>query len=221
MPEQENIKVWDLPIRLFHWLLVMLFALSAYSAFQDKFGLYATMHLYAGAGVLTLVLWRILWGIWGSDTARFSHFIKGPAAIRAYLRKVSAPGAYDTIGHNPLGAVSVLLMVLLLLVQAGLGLFATDAMMFAGPLARTITQDFAEDLTDLHEGTGYALMALIALHILVIIVYRFVRRTDLVTPMITGRRMLPKAVTRPKMRSSLMALFLLLISAGTVWLLAF
>jgi cytochrome b len=211
----KKIKVWDAPVRLFHWLLVILFALSAYSAFQDKYGIYADIHLYAGLGVLTLILWRILWGLVGSDTARFGHFVKGPKAILAYLRQPG--GRAPSVGHNPVGALSVILLVVLLGAQATLGLFGTDAMFFSGPLARTIAQDTAEALTEAHELIGYGLLGLVALHLLAIVGYAVIGKVNLVRPMITGWRALPDDAAAPRLAPPLRALVLLVLSGAVVW----
>lgn len=213
--QKQKVKVWDAPVRIFHWLLVTAFALSAYSAFQDKFDIHADIHLYAGLSVFALVIWRVLWGFVGSDTARFSQFVKGPKATAAYAKTAFGSAPYKSTGHNPLGAVSVVLMLLLLLVQAGLGLFATDAMFFEGPFASDISARLSEDLTEIHEWTGYTLLGLVGLHILVIAFYGLVRRVNLVMPMITGRSR--HAPTTPKMVSWVFGLALLILVAGCVW----
>jgi len=211
-----RIKVWDIGTRLFHWSLVVLFGMSAFSAFQDKFGLYADIHLWSGYGVLTLVSWRILWGFIGSDTARFGQFIKGPTATLAYFRSAFKKEPYRWVGHNPLGALSVLAMLMVLLVQAGLGLFATDDMVFSGPLSETITGRLAGNLTDLHKTIGCVLFGLVGLHLLVVILVLVRKKTNLVKPMITGN--IEGSVVlepAPKMRSPLRAFttFLLIGSA--------
>lgn len=213
--ENQKVKVWDAPVRLFHWLLVIAFALAAFSAFQDKFGIYADIHLYAGLSVLVLVLWRILWGIMGSDTARFSQFVKGPKTTMKYAKTAFGRTPYRSTGHNPLGAVSVVLMLLLLLVQAGLGLYATDAMFFEGPFSHTISSRLSEDLTEVHEWTGYTLLGLIGLHILVVAFYGLVRRINLVAPMITGWSR--HAAGSARMASAAVGFALLAAVAGGVW----
>lgn len=213
----KKIKVWDGAIRLFHWGLVIAFCLSAYSAFQDKFGMYADMHTYAGAAVLVLVIWRILWGVVGSETAQFRNFIKGPKAITAYLKgDMPAPP-----GHNPLGAVSVFLMLMLLLMQAGMGLFASDGMFFSGPLTRNVDSGFASDLTRWHRWTGYSLLALAAFHLLAVLWYQIVRRTNLIWPMITGSKFVQEGVAAPAIRHWGLSVLLLALVSGAVWYLIF
>ncbi|WP_262692636.1 cytochrome b/b6 domain-containing protein [Kordiimonas aestuarii] len=212
-----KVKVWDGGVRLFHWVLVILFTLSAYSAFQDKFGIYADIHIYSGVAILTLVIWRILWGIVGSDTARFSHFVRGPGATLRYLGKAFRRAPYTRVGHNPLGAVSVALLLMLLLAQPILGLYGTDAMFFEGPLAHTIDSDLAEGLTEIHEWIGYTLLGLVGLHLLAIAAYALIRRANLISPMITGKKQVAQGTAAPKMRSPFLALGLFVIVAAGVW----
>ncbi|WP_420430527.1 cytochrome b/b6 domain-containing protein [Kordiimonas sp.] len=211
----QKVKVWDAPVRVFHWLLVIAFAFSAFSAFQDKFGIYADIHLYAGLSVLSLVVWRLMWGFVGSDTARFSQFVKGPKTTIEYTKTAFDSVPYRSTGHNPLGAVSVVLMLLLLLVQAALGLYATDAMFFEGPFSHTISSRLSEDLTEVHEWTGYTLLGLIGLHILVVALYGLVRRVNLIGPMITGWS---RHAEQPlKMTNAIFGFALLFLVGGAVW----
>jgi cytochrome b len=172
-------RIWDLPIRLFHWTLAALIGLSWWSAEEHK----DALHLWSGMAILTLLLFRILWGFFGSSTARFSSFVRGPASVFAYLR-----GQWRGIGHTPLGALSVLALLLVLALQVGLGLVAQDEDgLMAGPLANLVGLSTSEAATELHESLFNILLALIALHIAAIAYYRLFRRKDLVTPMITGR----------------------------------
>ncbi|NVJ99046.1 MAG: cytochrome b/b6 domain-containing protein [Alphaproteobacteria bacterium] len=207
-----QIKVWDGATRLFHWALVIAFIFSVYSAFQDKYGIYAEIHTYAGVSVLALVAWRILWGIVGSDTSRFSHFVKGPNAIRAYLRGEG----WDGVGHNPLGALSVVLMLVLLLAQAGMGLFASDGMFFDGPFARD-AGSWSGDLTRWHRWTGYSLMGLAGLHVLAVLWYAGLKKIQMILPIITGSKQFSKAVAAPRLRSPILALGLALGVAFAAW----
>lgn len=213
MPEGKKsmIKVWDLPVRVFHWLLAVLFAASIYSAYQDKFGIYADIHLWSGVAIITLVVWRTVWGLVGSDTARFSTSLKGPATIFAYLRGRAEPG----VGHNPLGAYAVVLMLSLVLAQAVLGLYSSDGMLFNGPLAGSD----GDDIQDIHEQLGYILFGVIGLHVTAILWYLVIRKDNLVTPMITGTK--PSVAAQPRLRSPLLALVILLGVAAVVYLAIF
>jgi len=221
MPNSESkpktiIRVWDIGTRLFHWLLVGLFGLSVYSAFQDKFGIYADMHLYSGFTILTLVVWRFVWGLVGSETSRFSQFVKSPKTILQYLRGERE----QSVGHNPLGGWSVSVMLTLLTVQAGLGLFATDDMIFSGPLSGGISESLAADLTSLHKTMGLILFAFVGLHVAVILAYGLVRKVNLVWPMITGwaaRDEKDATLQQPRMASPLLALMTFGVVAGALY----
>jgi cytochrome b len=173
------IRVWDAPIRLFHWLLVLLIAFSWYSAETQMLD----WHLRSGMAILCLLVFRLLWGFFGSSTARFSGFVKGPATVISYL-KGKIPGG---IGHNPLGALSVLALIGLTALQVGTGLFSedNDATMM-GPLSLKVSPDTANSITDLHETLFNVLLAMIALHVAAIVYYT-VRGKRLVGPMITGK----------------------------------
>lgn len=213
----KRVKVWDGPTRLFHWVLVVLFVLSSYSAFQDKFGIYANMHLYSGVAIIALLGWRILWGFAGSETSRFSHFVRGPKATAAYCSEAIKGRPSREIGHNPLGALSVCLMLILLLAQASMGLFASDAMFFYGPFSDSIDSGLSGDLTGIHELLGYGLMGLVGLHILAILLYRLLRGTDLLTPMITGWKRVSSELVVPSLVSPWRAVILFGLVAGTAW----
>ena len=201
----KKVKVWDLPTRLFHWVLVIAFAVSAYSAFQDKYGDFAAIHLWSGFTVLTLVVWRILWGFWGSNTSRFGHFLKSPKTALEYTKTLSSKDAPQTVGHNPLGGYSVALMLILLLAQAMLGLFATDGMFFDGPLS-AYASGYTSDITELHETLGYILFGVIGLHLIVIVFYWARKKTNLLKPMITGAKPVTEDTPAPTIKSSLLAL---------------
>ena len=171
-----RVAIWDLPTRLFHWFLVGLIALSWWAAEEH----YDDVHIWSGIAVLTLLIFRILWGFFGSSTARFFSFVRGPKAIFGYLQ-----GSWRGIGHNPLGALSVIALLGLVGVQVGLGLFASDEDgLMQGPLSRLIGFDAQEVVTELHDDLFDVLLALIALHVAAILFYRL-RRKNLLKPMIT------------------------------------
>ena len=175
----RRILVWDGQTRLFHLLLIVLFAVQWWSAKTDRIDL----HIATGLALLGLVLFRLVWGVIGGSTARFAGFVRGPRAIIAYLRGRTMP----TAGHNPLGGWSVVAMLLLLLVQTGLGLFASDEDGFdAGPLAHLVSLETSQRLLENHETLFNILLGLIGLHIAAVLYYLLVRRQNLVTPMISG-----------------------------------
>jgi cytochrome b len=170
--------VWDLPIRLVHWLLAVLIAFSWWSVTYH----HTDWHIWSGCAILTLLIFRLLWGLFGSSTARFSSFVRGPHAIGDYLR-----GRWVGIGHNPLGALSVLALLADTALQVGLGLIAQDEDgIYAGPLAGLVSSDTSDTARSVHELNFYVLLSLIALHVAAILYYRL-RGHRLVGAMITGR----------------------------------
>jgi cytochrome b len=176
-----------LPVRLVHWLLAGLIAFSWWSAEYD----HMDWHIWSGLAVLTLLIFRLLWGFVGSSTARWSSFVRGPASIFAHLR-----GRWNGIGHTPLGALSVVAIFLALAVQVGLGLIAEDEDgLYTGPLYRLVSFDTSDKARDIHELWFYVILGLIALHVAAIIYYRL-RGKELTKPMITGRAVLGPG-TRP------------------------
>lgn len=125
-----------------------------------------------------------MWGIFGSSTARFTNFVRGPRAITAYLRDMRS---WRPIGHSPLGALSVIAMLGAIAVQVGLGLFAVDKDgLYEGPLAQSVSLDLSEELTDLHEDWFNVLLVLIGLHLAAILFYRLILGKKLIAPMIIG-----------------------------------
>ena len=211
-PATVKVAVWDLPTRLFHWTLVGLLAFSWWSGKQDELEL----HLYSGYAILTLLLFRLLWGLFGSSTARFANFIRGPRGLISYLNGSAA----KVVGHNPLGGLSVAAMLLVLTAQVGLGLFASDddGEVF-GPLSLWLDEDAVETITELHETLFNVLLVLIALHVAAILYYALVQRKNLVGPMLTGRGDAPEGVE--EMRGApvwRLALTVLITLGATAWL---
>jgi cytochrome b len=178
----KTVRVWDLPTRLFHWALVLVIAGALIS--QSIGGDAMAWHFRFGYAALALVLFRVLWGLIGPRYARFASFIRSPAAILAYCKGRSAS---PHIGHNPLGGLSVLAMLGVILLQAGSGLFANDDIASEGPLARLIDKGLSDQVSWFHaQVTGTLIYALIAVHVLAVIYHRVLKKTNLVTPMITG-----------------------------------
>lgn len=207
--------VWDLPTRLFHWTLVALIAFSWWSAEEENFD----WHIWSGAAVLTLLLFRLMWGLVGSSTARFANFVRGPMAIRDYLRDMKG---WRPIGHSPLGALSVVALLGAIAIQVGLGLFSIDKDgLYEGPLAYLVSGDTSEDIADLHEDFFNVLLALIGLHVVAILFYRFVLGKKLVAPMIRGSTELdPEAEPMRPGRWWLALLCLVVAIAITRWILS-
>ncbi|MBY8977460.1 cytochrome b/b6 domain-containing protein [Rhodobacteraceae bacterium NNCM2] len=175
----ETIRVWDPALRLFKWGLVISVAgalLAENAGEMDR-------HAQFGFAALSLVFFRIIWGFIGPETARFSRFVKGPAAIIVYLRS----GKWSGNGHNPLGALSVLALLAIVLVQAGTGIFSNDDIFFDGPWAGYVGKQTSDLLTGWHHRLSNVLWALIGLHVAVVL-WHSIRGDDLIRPMITGRK---------------------------------
>jgi cytochrome b len=187
-PRPVKQRVWDLPTRLFHWSMVLLVAFAWWTGENEEYD----FHLWAGYAALFALTFRLLWGLFGSSTARFSAFVRGPAAVVRYLRdRFSWPVA----GHSPLGALSVVALLALLVFQIGSGLFAADEDgLVNGPLAAFVSIDLSDLITDLHEQAFNVLLALIVLHVAAILFYRLVLKKKLLGPMISGRAALEPGV---------------------------
>ena len=174
------IRVWDLPIRVFHWLLVLCIVGSLVSANLGNNAV--EWHAYFGYSVLILLIFRILWGFVGSTHARFTSFFPNREKILNYLQG-NAP---RVLGHNPLGALSVFALLLVLSVQVLTGLFVDDEITFQGPLAKYISNSLVSILSEIHEGNQVVIYTLITIHIAAIIYYKKFKGEDLITPMIRG-----------------------------------
>lgn len=205
------VAVWDWPIRLVHWSLVGLIAFSWWSAENGKI----EWHIRSGTAVLFLLLFRLLWGMFGSSTARFSSFVRGPRRLAAYLR---APGEWRGIGHSPLGALSVIALLGLMLLQVLLGLPLSDEDgTYSGPLNRLVDFDTAERLHEWHEALFNVLLAFIVLHVVAILFYRW-RGKRLVSAMVTGRsRDLPAGCEGLKAAPAWRLVLALLLAGGITW----
>jgi cytochrome b len=180
----SKILVWDLPLRLFHWLLALLVVVSVTSATIG--GNAMQFHMLSGYTILALVLFRILWGFLGSTHARFASFVRGPVAVFSYLRALTRHDAERHLGHNPAGAWSVIFMLLVLLAQAATGLFANDDISTEGPLAKLVSKALSDRITGVHHLNSKILYALIGLHLSAVAFYLIHKRENLVTPMLTG-----------------------------------
>jgi cytochrome b len=188
-----RVRIWDAPVRLVHWLMAAAVGISTWTG---KTG-HLDYHRYSGYALLGLLIFRLYWGFLGSSTARFAGFVRGPRAIWAYLRKVpvrlegrnpSAPG------HNPLGALSVIALLLLLMSQVVLGLFAVDVDgIESGPLSNYVSFDAGRVCAHWHRINFNVLMGFIALHVAAVLFYLLVKRDNLITAMLHGRRVFPAA----------------------------
>ena len=177
---KKIIRVWDLPIRLFHWLLVLCVVLSFITV---KIGGNAMeFHALIGYCVLTLIIFRVCWGLVGSHHARFIHFVPSPMGLVNYILGKTKAG----LGHNPLGALSVLALLFSLGLQATTGLFANDDIAFEGPFAKYVSNDMVQFLTSIHYFNEKVLIILIALHLCAILYYQKFKGENLIKPMLLG-----------------------------------
>jgi cytochrome b len=180
----ELVRVWDVPVRVFHWTLAALVAVSWVSAENGIMKL----HLWSGLSLLTLVLFRIAWGFVGSTTARFSDFAHGPGQALAYIRAMVCGERHLHAGHNPAGGWMVVALLGVLLLQACTGLFANDGVRFNGPLAMRISSGLSDRLTSLHAAIFNVILLLVWMHIVAVLFYRYVRGENLIAAMISGNK---------------------------------
>ena len=185
----RSVRVWDVPVRVFHWVLAALVLTSWVTS--EIGGNAMTYHMWSGYAILTLVVSRIVWGFVGSEHARFRGFLYGPRAIVSHASGLfeSKPRYY--VGHNPLGGISVLLMLASLLLQASTGLFANDDIATEGPLTYLVSGATSSLLTTIHRYNFYVLVALIAIHVAAALYYLIVKRENLIGAMFTGRKRVP------------------------------
>ncbi len=218
-------KVWDLPTRLFHLLIILLVAVQWWTGENlddpvvaggwDPF----ILHIWSGCSILALVLFRIVWGFIGSTTSRFSHFIKSPVSMARYLGGLFSRGQAHLAGHNPVGGWSVVLMLGFLLAMPLMGLFAADADLMgagpAGPFSDMAGEDLADTLAHWHHEGWEIFMIVFFIHIAAALFYLLVKRQNLIGAMITGRDDVEGAETL-RFRPLWLALAILAITGGVV-----
>ncbi len=182
-----KVRVWDAPTRLFHWALALCFIGLLITSQMG--GSAMVWHFRFGYGVLTLLLFRVLWGLLGGYWSRFSTFVVGPKAIWHYLRGSGQP--HDGVGHNPLGALSVLAMLLFLAMQVASGLMSDDEIATAGPLTPFVSSAWVGNATYYHKDIGkFILLGLVVLHLSAIAFHYFRKQENLIEPMMTGDKSL-------------------------------
>jgi cytochrome b len=210
--------VWDLPLRVFHWLLVLSLCASFASA---KAGFdWVEIHMKLGYWMMGLLLFRIMWGIVGPRHARFLNFIKGPVTIWCYTRGLLKDESPESVGHNPLGSLMVILMLALLAAQVGTGLFVTDDIMYSGPYNPAVSSATADSLTGWHHRNFNLILAAVGLHVLAVLFYLRAKKQDLITPMVSGKKAAAVVPEEEAIASSqlLKALMVVAVSGALVWL---
>lgn len=202
LSKKQSIKIWDGATRLWHWSLVVLLIFLWYSA--DIADDLMNWHMRAGRLLLALIIFRIVWGFIGSDTAKFVQFIRSPKEIGVYLKSIVLKNKNDSttkqtpsIGHNPAGGIMVLLLITGLLLQAVSGLFTSDGYFYEGPFANSLSNDWlSETLINIHHSGFNILIALIVTHLFAVFIH-LVKGHNLIRPMITGFKSTTKEETRP------------------------
>jgi len=215
---EAHVKVWDVPVRLFHWLLVLLFF---FMFVTGKAGSeWIAWHMRAGYAVLTLVLFRVLWGFAGSTHARFASFLAGPAACLGFAKKLLGRAPAPYAGHNPLGGWMVLVLLAGLLVQAGTGLFANDDLLNEGPLAALVSKATSDRITSVHVW-NINLLLLVGLHVAAVLYHAGFMKENLIGAMFTGVKRMPADAAgsaAARFASPWLALALLCVAALAVYL---
>jgi cytochrome b len=212
------VLVWDLPTRLFHWLLV---ALVAASFASGKIGGNAMLyHEWCGEAILVLLIFRVAWGVVGSSPSRFRTFLAGPSTVLRYANTLFRRDGDHHLSHNPLGGWSVMAMLLALLIQAGTGLFANDDIATEGPLYKWVSKAASDRLTSIHLFNQEVIIILVAVHVAAVLFHLIYKKENLITPMITGLKSWegsPKAemTPAPVWRAALAAA----VAAGAVYFL--
>ena len=215
-PVRRRVLVWDAPTRLFHWLMVALVA-AAYATLKLNL---IDWHVRAGEALLALLLFRLLWGCFGSETARFRSFVASPASALRHLSHLFRREPDEQVGHNAAGGWMVLLLLVLLLLETLSGLYVYNEVADEGPLSEWVPAWIASAISTLHGVVWDVLLAAVALHVLVIALYAVVKRHNLLRPMLTGYKALPSNIAAPRQRPAVLALLPLAIGAAVVVLLA-
>ena len=205
--------LWDIPTRICHWSFVFVIAFSWWSAEND----HLEWHTWSGFTLLALLLFRIVWGFIGSDTARFNHFLRGPSAVINYAKQLTIRNTPPARGHNPMGGWSVVVLLTAMVVQVVLGLFAEDVDGLAsGPLSYTVSYDTARWAAEIHEEFFNVLMFFVVLHVVFVFFYLFYKKDNLIVPMIIGTK---SGIDTSTLRSAplWLAVIVMAIATAFVW----
>ncbi len=206
------VKVWDAPIRLFHWALVVLVFMSWLTAHED----WMDWHMRSGYSIFALLLFRFAWGFIGSDTARFSQFVRSPIAALRYLAEFRRRAPDTEIGHNAAFGWMVLVLLSLLALQVATGLCANDQVLTEGPFAEAVGQDTSDWLSHIHVLNFKGIEVLVAVHVCAVLTYAVVKRHNLIGAMISGNKRLPPTLLPPRLASPLLAAAILAAAAAIV-----
>jgi cytochrome b len=219
--QSVKVKVLDLPVRVFHWVLAALTGFSWWSGTQGGDPMWMTYHLWSGYSILTLLLFRIAWGFVGSTHARFSDFLYGPRTTIEFIKTLPRREAARFAGYNPLGGLSVLLILICVALQIGTGLFANDDIVTEGPLYKWVSKGTSDVLTTIHSYNFYVILALVSLHVAAVLFHLVYKSENLFAPIFTGNKLLSQDAAGAKTRDpgSGLALLVFGIAALAVYLL--
>jgi cytochrome b len=215
-------RVWDWPLRLWHWL----FAAAVLGAWiTGEWGGFdwRQWHFWFGQAAIGLLIFRLVWGFVGPRHARFFRFLPGPSRLLAYLKTLPRRDSRETVGHNPLGALAVVVILGVVGVQAASGLFVFDDILYEGPWYVAVSEDTADLASTIHHRLAWPVGIVIALHLAAILFYRLYKRQRLTRAMITGRkpaRTVPASESIPSSRTVLALVLIVAVAAFTWWLLA-
>jgi cytochrome b len=210
------VTVWDAPTRLFHWLAAALVA-AAYATWRLN---WMDWHARVGDALLALLLFRLLWGLFGSDTARFSRFVVSPLAAVRHLKSALSREPDRQIGHNPAGGWMVLFLLLLLVFETLTGLYVANDIADVGPLTEMVPAPVANAIEASHRIVWDVLLAAILLHVLAIVGYAAAKGQNLLRPMITGTKVLPPSLPAPRLASPARAAVLFAVAAAAATIIA-
>ncbi len=189
-----SVRVWDLPTRLFHLLLIT--CVVGLVITGQIGGEVMRLHFVLGYTVLSLVFFRLTWGLFGGHWSRFIHFVPSPAALRAYLASLRTMQTVHFTGHNPLGALSVLAMLLVLMAQVFSGFLSDDEISVSGPWTSWAPSPWVTWASQYHTEIGKALLiVLVVLHIGAVLFHKYAKGEDLITPMVSGDKTLAQDVS--------------------------
>ena len=194
--DRVAIRIWDLPVRIFHWVLVAIFAFQAVTGWLG--GYLMQWHLMSGYALLVGVVFRIIWGFAGGTHARFASFIAGPVATLRFARRLFSRQAVPQLGHNPLGGWSVMLMLASLLLQGATGLAANDGVITEGPFAKVVGIEVSNVISEIHRWNFWVLVVLSSLHVAAVIFHWLVKKENLTGPMFTGIKQVPRSLLRER-----------------------
>ncbi|MBE70739.1 MAG: cytochrome B6 [Thalassospira sp.] len=219
--DEKKVKLWDFPVRLFHWALVV----AIVTAWWTNRQVMIDIHAIAGYSVLALVIFRIIWGFVGSSNARFADFLTGPRHVIGYLGKLPKGSTSELTytGHNPAGGWMVLVMILLVGVQAVSGLFASEDtfLFFDGPLVAYVSSDFASTMNWIHHTNINLIYGAVGLHVFAALFYLVVKRENLIRAIVIGTRRVPAELAgrfaNIRFASPVLGFVILIVCALVVW----